>query len=231
MKIKINKIISIVVLAALVLTPLVFMTSSVFAAVPDEPHAGDAMWIEPSNITLSTATHSVGYRFNVTVWINLTISSASWQFKVAYDKNHLNATGAGYTAGEKSDFYSNITTIPLPFSFASLNGTHNFVLGAESWLMGSNRGPGYGTLAWIEFEVMVVPPEGEAYTSKIAMDDVSPTGETYVQDPDAVKIQLNSYESTYVIPEFIGFLSLVLIICLTTIAMLSIKRRSYISRR
>ena len=221
MKGKINKIINIVVLVTLVL----LMVSRVFAAVPEEPHPGDAMWVEPSTIDLSTDTVSVGYRFNVTIWINLTVASASWQFKLAYNKNHLNATGCGYTAGDKSDFFKDINTVSLEPSFGTLNTTHNYVLHGEVAFT-SQRDPGYGSLAWVEFEVMTVPPEGETYTSKLAMVEVYPDGtETYAQDPEQNKIPLNVYESTYIIPEFSGFLFFVLVICLALILLFQKTRK------
>jgi len=217
-----SKTISIFVLWVLLLT-----ISPAFAGVPNDPHDANAMWIEPSTVDLSTDTVSVGYRFNVTVWINLTESSASWQFKLAYNKNHLNATGCGYTAGDKSQFFEDVTTIPLPPSFESLNTTHNYVLHAESTFL-SPRDPGYGSLAWIEFEVMTIPPEGETYTSKLAIVEVYPDGtETYAQDPDGNKIVLNAFESIYTIPEFPELLIPAVLMSLTLIAIsLSIKLRN-----
>jgi len=218
-----SKTVSIFVLWVLLLT-----MSPAFAGVPSEPHAADAMWIEPSTVDLSTDTVSVGYRFNVTVWINLTESSASWQFKLAYNKNHLNATGCGYTAGDKSQFFEDLTTIPLPPSFGSINATHNYVLHAESWMMGSFRDPGYGSLSWVEFEVMAIPPEGQTFTSPIALVEVYPDGaETYAQDPDGVYIALNVYESIYIIPEFLELLIPAVLMSLTLIAIiLSTKLRN-----
>jgi len=228
MKGKINKVIHIAVLVALILTTLVLMVPSVFAAVPDEPHTGDAMWVEPSTVNLSDS-FPVGYRFNVTLWINLTVASASWQFKLVYNKNYLNAAESGYTAGDKSDFYSNITTISLPFTYGSLNSTHNYVLAAESYLTGPFRSSGYGSLAWIEFAVVALPPEGEIWTSKIALVEVFPTGtETYAQDTVGTKIPLNVDHCTYIIPEFSGLLAIGLIMCLTVIAMFSRKLRSHL---
>jgi len=210
-----------------VMTTRIPTMSPAFAGVPGE-HAPDAMWIEPSTVDLSTDTVLVSYRFNVTVWINLTESSASWQFKLAYNKNHLNATGCGYTAGDKSQFFEDVTTIPLPPSFESLNTTHNYVLHAESTFL-SPRDPGYGSLAWIEFEVMTIPPpEGETYTSKLAIVEVYPDGtETYAQDPDGNKIVLNAFESIYTIPEFPELLIPAVLMSLTLIAIsLSIKLRN-----
>jgi len=216
-----RKDLTIVVLLTFCLTVMSIMVASIgifpsYAYVPEEPHAGDSIWIEPSFIDLSD-TVSVGYRFNATVWINLTVSSAGWQFKLAYNKNQLNATGCGYTARDKSDFFSDISTVSSVPEFGSLNATHDYILHNESWSGdGSPRSPGYGGLSWVEFEVMSIPSEGE--TSPIAFVDVYPDGtETYAQKPDKTKIALNAYDC---VPEFSGFLFIVSIISLAIIAIL-----------
>jgi hypothetical protein len=180
---------------AIVSAPIVLL---VRASTPTEPHAGDAMWTEPSLIDLSTATVSVGYKFNVTVWINLTLASASWQFVLAYDNSQLNATRAGYTAGTHSDFFNGLANVGLSPSFYVYNATHNAVLCAET-LMLAIRDPGYGSLEWVEFQVMSVPPSGQTFTSMIGMTDVYPggSGDTYAQDPVGNKIAVNAFATTY----------------------------------
>jgi len=173
--------------------------SPAYADVPDESHTAHAMWIEPSTIDLSTDTVSVGYKFNVTVWLNLTVACAAWEFKIGYNTNHLTATRCAYTAGMKSQFFENVTTLPLSPSFGAINITHDFVLHAELWgLSGPFRNPGYGSLAWVEFEVSAVPGEDEAYTSLLALVDVYPEGtETYAQDSNQNYVALNVFHTTY----------------------------------
>jgi len=189
---------TLVLLLSLTLVSVPLMLQA-HATAPTSPHAGDAIWVEPSLVNLSSPPVSVGYKFNVTVWINLTESSAAWEFKLAYDKDYLNATGIGYTAGGKSDFFHNISTLSLVPSFGSINSTYNYVLHAETWMTGPTRSPGYGSLVWIEFQVMSVPPSGENYTSPIALIDVYPEGtqETYAQQPDGTKLPLNAFGGTY----------------------------------
>jgi hypothetical protein len=169
------------------------------ADIPIEPHAANAMWIEPSLIDLSTTTVSAGYKFNVTVWINLTLACATWEFKLVYNKGHLSATGAGYTADTKSDFFRNVTTMSLSPTFGSTNATHDYVLHAESWMVGPVRSQGYGSLAWIELEVTSVPSAGDTFTSTIVLVDVYPEGsqETYAQTQDGSFIPLTAYAATY----------------------------------
>ncbi|MDH5451706.1 MAG: hypothetical protein OEX77_12580, partial [Candidatus Bathyarchaeota archaeon] len=113
---KTRKTFSTAVLLVIVLTLTIIVAqfhtiSPAYADVPDESHAANAMWIEPSAIDLSTDTVSVGYKFNITVWLNLTVACAAWQFKIGYNINHLTATGCAYTAGMKSQFFENVTNI------------------------------------------------------------------------------------------------------------------------
>ena len=195
-----NTSIIVAILASLAIIVTQFnKISPAYAGVPTESHAANAMWIENSTIELSTENVSLGYRFNVTVWINLTVASASWEFKMSYNKNHLTATRCGYTAGTKSQFFENVSTLPLTPSFGSINATHSYVLHGETWgMVGPFRNPGYGSLSWVEFEVAAVPGEGEAYTSVLALVDVYPNGsETYAQDSQQNYIALNVFGSTY----------------------------------
>jgi len=147
-----------------------------YASVPAEPHLANAMWIEPSLVKLSTENHEVGYRFNVTVWVNITSVSSStpaltaWQFVLVYDKSHLNATKCGYTEGTKSQFFSNITAVSVEPQFGPLNTTHDFVMHGETWILGPKRTvPGYGSLSWLEFEVIAKPSEGQIFISLIGL--------------------------------------------------------------
>ena len=184
-----------ILIFAIVSAPIVLLVG---ASTPTEPHAGDAMWTEPSLVDLSTATVSVGYKFNITVWINLTLTSASWQFVLAYNYSQLNATRAGYTADTHSDFFNGLANVALAPSFGAYNATHNAVLCAES-LMLASRVPGYGSLEWVEFQVMAAPPSGQTFTSIIGLTDVYPggSGDTYAQDPVGTKIAVNAFATTY----------------------------------
>lgn len=174
----------------------------VYAGVPTEPHNADAMWIEPSSESLTVdLQYTVGYRFEVTVCINLTFTCSGWQFKMLYDKSHLNATGCGYTADNRSQFFEdeNITTIPVTPVFGSYNATHDYVMHSESWISGPMRTSGYGDLSWVEFEVLMVPPRGP-YSELSSMLDISTCydADTYALD-DVGKHAISVYDSTYTI--------------------------------
>jgi len=120
--------------------------------------------------------------------------------------------------------------MPLEPSFGVFNATCDYALHGEV-AFGSERIAGYGTLAWVEFEVKAKPPEGQTWTSKLSMVEVYPEGtETYAQAPDQSKIPLNTYEATYIIPEFSSSLSLLIVVFLTVIALLSRKLQCHLRR-
>jgi len=210
--------------ATIVIAMLMLGISSAFAGEPSEPHDANAMWVEPSTVDLTG--RSVGYLFNVTVWVNSSLEEcASWEFMLIYDKTLLKATGCGYTAGGKSQFFENINTLVLDPSFADINVTHAYVLHAELWGMsGPYRGPGYGSLSWIEFNLTAVPID----TLLVFNPDIT---ETYIQNSDQTMISLSTYDC-YVIPEFSGHLILTLMILLTlAVAILPKKIRSCVHKQ
>ncbi len=223
------KALSIITFAVLMLAiPLVH------AADPAVAHDADAMWIEPTTVDVTGTSAVVGYMFNVTVWVNLTETCASWQFVLDYNNNQLNATRTGYTgpAGSKSDFFSGLATMGLPAVFTVVNATHSTVLCAESWLTGPYRDPGHGSLEWVEFNVTAVPPSGQTFTSMIELTDVYPNGggDTFAQQPDNSKIAVTSDYATYTIPEFSGLAIVALLMCMATIAVLA-RKLTWPSRR
>ena len=170
---------------------------------PSEPHPANAMWIEPSYISLSTDLYDVGYRFNITVWVNITSvpstnqTITAWQFVIAYNKTQLNVTRCGYTAGDKSEFFSNITTVPIDPQFGSFNETHNYVMHGESWASGPKRTvPGYGSLSWIEFEVIAKPPTGQAHVSLITLITTG-VRKSKILDDELNRVSFTPYNSFY----------------------------------
>ncbi len=168
----------------------------------NQPLNGDAMWIEPSVTRLSQdePEHQIGYRFNVTVCIRLDIECGAWQFRMLYDKVQLNATRCGYTAGFKSQFFENISTVPVAPFFAPQNSTHNRVDFAESWSgSGPFRSPGEGTLAWLEFEVLA-EPHGEMLESWLDISTFAkwPGPRTFViVGPSRIKTVIPAYNGLY----------------------------------
>jgi hypothetical protein len=155
---------------------LLLSTMPVFAAQlpPSTPPPDDvAMWIEPTMINLSTANpeHTIGYKFNVTVWGKTNVETKGWQFWLKFDGHILNTTytrvwyvmsdGSVSTSGP-SEFMEGVSTMPVTPSVKYLyDGTYSRVEFGEGWLMGGYGQPTTAArMAKIEFEVIKVPEKG-----------------------------------------------------------------------
>lgn len=150
---------------------------------PNEPHPGNAIWIEPSFVDLDGL--SIGQKFNVTLWTNLTRANFAWQIEVTYNSSRVIATSAGYTAGSSSQFYSGYVTIPVSPVFANGSVTYG-----EAILGGDHPG-GFGSLCWIEFQILEKPyPEPVDYF-ELGTDD------TFALDPDLELIPVTLFNGAY----------------------------------
>ena len=127
---------------------------------PQEPHEADSIWVEPSTIELKSTEITPGYKFNVTLWINLSFASYSWQVKLYYNTTFLDALNTGYTAGMQSEFFQGLTTMPVT---PIIDDNAGYVLHGETLVGATQRDPGYGSLIWIEFEVTLAPNPGETF--------------------------------------------------------------------
>ena len=158
-------------------------------ASPNEPHLGDAIWIEPSFVDLDGL--DIGQKFNVTLWTNLTRASFAWQIDVIHNSERLIATRAGYTAGSSSQFYSGYVTVPVSPSFWHVNETHSYVMFAEALLGDVERSAGFGSLCWIEFQILEKPyPEPVDYF-ELGADD------TFALDPTLEMIPVTLFNGAY----------------------------------
>jgi hypothetical protein len=99
--------------------------------IPAKCLPANSMWIEPTTIQLNETT-PVGYRFNVTIYANISVASYAWQFYLTYNKAHLNVTGCWYSKGDKSEWAGTRPTSPQQPSYGTHNATHNYVFFAES---------------------------------------------------------------------------------------------------
>jgi hypothetical protein len=187
--------------ALLVLSILASITcipNLVYAEASD--HEADSMWITPSEVDVSSM--SIHEKFNVTVWLNTTENVGSWQFYLIYDKAKVNVTRSGLTGtgGTKSQFFENTgtTTFVPPTSRGSHNSTHDYIQVGESWLSGP-WGTGYGSLAWVEIELIAEPPF--TCVLDIASAHHPPTSDTLVQRSDQTEVPLDVFNAL-IIPEF-----------------------------
>jgi len=145
-----------------------------FAAPPLPP----AIWTMPDTLSFDTATTNIGDKFNVTVWISTLGATFTWQAKVTFDQNHIEATSADYTGVGKSLFVGAAGTIPVTPQIDNVTGsvTHGESLIAGSIPASSN------SLFWIEFQIMAVPGVGETFNDMI--DVVDPGDNTFILDPE-----------------------------------------------
>jgi thermitase len=151
------------------------------SSIPPEPHPGNSMWIEPS--TTDLLGKPVGYKFNITLWVNLTnvpdpgSEVGAWQAVVVYNSALFNFSRYDFTARTAptdpipntkiSEWFKNAgtwKTMPK-FDLGSFNATHNYVMPGELWLSPDygepeNPKPGegsYGSLVWIELQLISLP--------------------------------------------------------------------------
>ena len=159
---------------------------ALIAAVPvcrSGSYAANAIWVEPSTFVVD---FSVGNKFNVTVWTNLSVSSFVWEIGLRFNEAYLNAVRAGYTADGKSGFFSGHFTIPVT---PIIDNTTGIVHYCESLVGSDSRAAGSGSLCWIEFQVVA-----KTSNTTLSLDAV----DTYVLDPDLNDIQLTRYDATVV---------------------------------
>jgi len=191
----------------------IMLPMKALALEPNEPHNADAMWVEPSEIDLTTV--SVGYRFNVTVWVNCSKTCTAWQFLLYYNSTYLNATGCWYTAGTTSEFFQGLGPITVEPTFYN-----DSVLFGESCLM-NLREPGYGSLAFVEFEVIKVPPEQLTFELDISKAYPEDTYLIVVLDSEEGKLEpMSVLNATVIIPEFGPLVYIMLILTISSIAVM-----------
>jgi len=139
----------------------------------------NAIWLEPSTIPLMGK--SVGYKFNVTAWINLTSTSFTWQVKCNFDGTVFRATRGGYTAGSKSQFFSGHSTVNSTFPISSSS-----VAIGESLIGTDSRSAGSDSLCWFEFELT-----GSSTEEQLSINNV----DTFVLNRDLNEIPTTKYDA------------------------------------
>jgi hypothetical protein len=158
------------------------------------------MWVEPSSIVFSTTNASIGTRFNVTVWLNMTEDVFAYQIGLLYNRTQLMCTRANYTAGPTSDYFEGHTTISLSPVIDKGTLGNGSVLASET-VLGYDfiPGPHSGSLIWAEFEILAVPAWSDL-TSKLDISSAYPT-RTWVKDPNPNNLTFTPYDGIYT---FIG---------------------------
>jgi hypothetical protein len=184
------------------LIAVLMLATICLAALPLMPvgainHPADAMYIEPESFPFNTVTQSVGYEFNITVWVNITETAFGWSCGLLYPRNWLKCLIAKYTAGATSEWFSAFVgnTLPAPLVIDTSYLGNGSILAFESLLSGYNMtGPSSGSLFWAEFEIVTPPPKEGSFTSVFDITSTNPS-DTWVKDPSLAKLPVTSYNS------------------------------------
>jgi hypothetical protein len=142
-----------------------------------------SIWIDPPVLNLTTTNTHVGDKFNVTVWINdandtFSVAVFNWQVTVGFNTTWLTWTRAGYTGTGKSQFFANLTTIPV----SPVLTVNNEVQFGESLFSGGVVGN--GTLCWIEFQITMAPNETTGTLTSPLEFHGAPSSDTFVLTED-----------------------------------------------
>lgn len=185
------------------------------AAEPTEPHPANALWTEPSTMTIDNTTVEIGYRFNVTVWLNATDFVFTWQTKLLFNPTYFEALRTDYTGVGKSEFFTGHSTIPV---VPVIDNTTGFVLSGESLLVDFDV-TGYGSLIWVEFNLTRIPPQNQLVMNFSNID-------TFVLDPDLEDLTMDIISGTDipVIPEFPHILMLLIVTAFSAVPVILKKK-------
>lgn len=156
------------------------------------PHPANAIWIKPSFKDLTQ--YAIGQKFEVEVWLNLTVASCAWQICLIYDKTILNVSSYGYTARTTSQFFEGLSTLPVEPLFGDVNETDAYIFYGECLLGDIEREPGYGSLCWVVFEIVNKPSEPHEGYLELGMVTYACT---FVLDPEDNEIPITRYHCIY----------------------------------
>jgi hypothetical protein len=193
--------ISILLLVSVVLIQnVVYQFNGTMFAESSGSHDANAMWVEPANVTLSNCTVSLGFKFNITIWLNIT-STNVWGYQIAllYNRTQLKCTRAGWTRDATSAFMEGHDVVHVgPVIDTSFFG--NGSIAAYECCRGYYyvTVPNANSTLWAEFEIIAMPSENGSLSSKFDITTWYPS-ETFVADLDLIKIDITTYDGIYTI--------------------------------
>jgi hypothetical protein len=207
------------------LTLILILSAASYAHAEPVSHPANSMWVEPPSITLTPQNATLGYKFNVTVWLNISdVKVFSYSIGLLYNRTQLKATRGGFT----KDFtagHDTQTAGPIIDTSYLGNGS---ILATES-CKGEDYipGPKVGTLIWIEFQVIATPPEGQTLTSQLDITKCYPD-DTWVMDYNLNSIELNGFNASYTfIPEFSTLSMILVTMLLSSILVIMLRMKKH----
>ena len=157
-----------------------------------------SMWIEPSSLTFSGEAATVGTRFNVTVWLNMTGSIYAYEIGLRYNRSELRCTGAGYTGDNSSQYFSGHSSDMPPIVIdVSCLGNGSVLAGESLFDYDTIEGPRSASLIWIEFEILNAP-SGKTLTGRLDLTTEYPE-EDIVLDPNLQSVPFAPYDASITI--------------------------------
>ena len=221
------------ILIMILLSASLALANQVYAV---EPHPANAMWIEPSTLDI-TSLASEGYKFNITLWANTSVETRGWQIWLLYENATLTATNAWFcmsdgsasTTGPSEFMADTGSAMPVTPQFIDYNETHNRVDFGEAWIMGANASAKAGRCAYVEFEVVALPPEGEVVEILLGIKwayELYDPPKTYILVETDTYLTMNVYDGLVIIPEFTPLMLLALL-ALTTTIVLYIRKKNH----
>jgi hypothetical protein len=191
------------IMGALCIAFLIMSFTSILAMAqtPQEPHAADAMWIEPSSSTFNASSTPVDTAFNITVWMNITENVFAYQIGLHYNRTQLKCNRAAYTAGATSEYFQGHTTSSPPPAIDTSSLGNGSILAFET-LLGSDflPGPHVGSLMWAEFQILIVPTSGNLTSMfNISFETQPSQGNNWVEDENLNNIPITAFDATYFI--------------------------------
>jgi hypothetical protein len=185
---------------AFLVTMLLLSFPMILVSAQPQTHNADSMWIEPSSVVFDNTTASIGTKFNVTVWLNITETIYAYQIGLHYNRTLLQCTRSAFTSGVTSSYFAGHTNVPAGPTIDTSALGNGSVLAGES-LVGNDviAGPKNASLIWAEFQILLVPSAGN-FTSTFDITTEYPSN-TYVLDTDLNNVNFATYDGSYL---FIG---------------------------
>ncbi|MCJ7423033.1 dockerin type I domain-containing protein [Candidatus Bathyarchaeota archaeon] len=185
-----NRVISLTILTLLLLSAV-----EVFSA---RATPANSIYLKPDTLSYDTSQQGIGFKFNISAWMNLNTPCFAWQVKLFFNATWLKCNKVGYLgAGDvdstKSEYFAGHATTPLTPSINNVAGT---ILHGET-LSGADTAPAADKrLMWAELEITSKPGEGINFASLLNINNA----DTYALDPDLGTIDITAYNCsvTYV---------------------------------
>jgi len=172
----------------LILTTKKYDGSFRYAWFPKPPPT--SVYVDPSINTFSTATTSVGYEWNVTVWVKNVTGLDSYNLKLYFNPAYVNAVGAQLPKNDPSWVFYGRGTVGLS---PEINAVKGYVLVGDTILSGATFTGQLGKLAIIKFKITSVPDKFETLSAFFSINNI----DTFLQDSEQRSISATKVDGSF----------------------------------